>query len=50
VLYTTQGKLDDAEPLVLKAWQIREEKLGAEHPDTLAAKGNYEIVQQRRKQ
>jgi hypothetical protein len=34
------GKLDEAETLLLEAWEGRVKVLGAEHPDSQTAKGN----------
>jgi tetratricopeptide (TPR) repeat protein len=36
-LYLDQARYDDAEPLLVRAWQIRCRLLGEEHPDTLAS-------------
>jgi serine/threonine protein kinase len=36
-LYLDQSRFDDAEPLLVEAWQKRRRLLGKEHPDTLAS-------------
>ncbi len=41
------GKYDKAEPLFLRAIAIFEAKLGLEHPNTRAAKENYDRLQRR---
>ncbi len=38
--YSTLGLLQEAEPQLVRAWQIRREQLGEEHPLTLASMGN----------
>ena len=44
ILYCTQGKFSDAEPLFKRAFTISEKMLGLAHPDTLRCLYNYTIV------
>ena len=40
-LFASQGRHAEAEPLFRRALTIREEKLGPEHPDTIATREHY---------
>jgi tetratricopeptide (TPR) repeat protein len=40
-LCQAQGKYSEAEPLYVRAVQILEQALGAEHPNTRAVRDNY---------
>jgi tetratricopeptide (TPR) repeat protein len=43
--YRTLGLVDKAEQHAVRALEIREAELGAEHPDTLKARSEYALVQ-----
>ncbi len=40
MLYQAQGRLDEAEPLYLRALEAQERTLGPSHPDTLLSLSN----------
>jgi tetratricopeptide (TPR) repeat protein len=40
MLYESQGRYDEAEPLYHRALEVREQVLGKEHPDTLSSINN----------
>jgi tetratricopeptide (TPR) repeat protein len=44
VLYKSQGKYAEAEPLYERALEIRERVLGAEHPDTTTSLNNLAVL------
>ena len=44
ILYQSQGKYTEAEPLYQKAIAICSEKLGENHPDTQTVKNNYNLM------
>ena len=44
VLYNSQGKYDDAEPLFKRALAVREEVLGPMHPDTATSLNNLAVL------
>jgi tetratricopeptide (TPR) repeat protein len=46
LLYESQGKYNEAEPLYLRAIQICEQVLGSEHPNTVTVKGNYALLRE----
>ena len=46
VLYDSQGKLTEAEPLYRRALEIRERVLGPDHPDTALSLNNLAVLYQ----
>lgn len=40
-LYDSQGKYEQAEPLLVRAMAICEQQLGPQHPQTQITRGNY---------
>jgi tetratricopeptide (TPR) repeat protein len=46
VLYTSQGRYAEAEPLYVRSLQIAENSLGANHPNTQTIRENLEILRQ----
>lgn len=44
---TVVGRLEEAEPLSLRAWQLRRKVLGENHYDTATARNNYAAVLER---
>jgi tetratricopeptide (TPR) repeat protein len=44
LLYYSQGKYEEAEPLLERALGIWEESLGAQHPWTQAGRRNYAVL------
>ncbi len=49
-LYKLQDRNNEAEPLFQRALTIREQKLGAEHPDTVATRERYTALLGKMKQ
>ncbi|MBR8839099.1 MAG: tetratricopeptide repeat protein [Stigonema ocellatum SAG 48.90 = DSM 106950] len=45
VLYYSQGRYSEAEPLYIKALKIAERSLGVNHPNTIAIRENLDICQ-----
>ena len=43
-LYKSQGRYEEAEPLFQRSLQIREQQLGAEHPDTASSLNNLALL------
>jgi Tetratricopeptide repeat len=50
VVLKDQRKYDQAEPLFRRAMEIFQSKLGSDHPNTIAARENYDGLQQLKKQ
>ncbi|WP_298912456.1 tetratricopeptide repeat protein, partial [uncultured Nostoc sp.] len=44
----SQGKYSDAEPLYIKALEIAEKQLGANHPKTITYRKNLEYLRRNR--
>lgn len=42
VLYESQGRYSEAEPLALRSLQICEQQLGVDHPTTAKVRKNYD--------
>ncbi len=47
MLYYTQGKYAEAEPLLKRALAIYEQQLGLDHPYTARTRNNYAILRQK---
>jgi hypothetical protein len=46
MLLKDQGKYDHAEPLIRRAIEIFQSKLGLDHPNTVRARKNYDRLQE----
>ena len=44
LLYDSQGRYEEAEPLYLQALKIAEKVLGKNHPNTSTIRANYEQI------
>jgi len=44
LLYSSQGKYEEAEPLLLQALSIAEKVLGVDHPDTKIFQENLDLL------
>ncbi len=44
LLYESQGRYEEAEPLYLQALEITKKALGDQHPTTITINENYQII------
>ena len=46
VLYANQGRLTEAEPLLMQALELRQQILGNQHPDTVGTRQSVVYLRQ----
>jgi tetratricopeptide (TPR) repeat protein len=50
LLYYSQGKYSEAEPLYQEALAIFEQSLGIDHPNTVTVRENYQLFLQQKEE